>query len=337
MTIFKTRRQTLGLLGAGLCALGAHPARAARRSVRVGLNSVLSDIGVFMALEGGYFESAGLDIEVVTFNAAPQIIAPLSTNQIQVSGLSSSPAFFNAVNRGIGIRFVADKGRVKRGFSWSAIIVRTNLASQIVDFADLKGRRIAAPAKATNYVQLVQALKLGGLTLDDVEVVFLTFPDMVSALTNGAVDVAIVAEPFIAIATQRKVAVRWKGVDEFMPFDAQSGMIAYSEEFMARDPDNAVRWMGAYLRGVRDYLRYMDEGGDRSRVFDVIQRHTEIKNRALFDATRPIGLDRQGAIERASVEYDSSWYYKLGLQEKASNVDTSINSVFAETAAKDLG
>jgi NitT/TauT family transport system substrate-binding protein len=336
MTATKTRRQTLALLGAGLWSLGAHPARAARRSVRVGLNSVLSDIGVFMAMEGGYFESAGLDVELVTFNAAPQIIAPLSTNQIQISGLSSSPAFFNAVNRGIGIRFVADKGRVKQGFGWSAIIVRANLASQIIDFAHLKGRRIAAPAKATNYVQLIQALKLGGLTLDDVEVVFLTFPDMVSALTNGAVDAAIIAEPFIAIATQRKVAVRWKGVEEFMPFDAQSGMIAYSEEFMARDPDNAVRWMGAYLRGVRDYLRYT-EGGDRSRVFDVIQRHTEIKNRALFDATRPIGLDKQGAIERASVEYDSNWYYKLGLQEKASNVDTSINAVFAETAAKELG
>src|SRR5262249_1174912 len=61
-----------------------------------------------LALRRGYFEQEGLDIQTVQANTGMEMLPSLATNQLQVASGSPNAALFNALNRGIDIRLVAD-------------------------------------------------------------------------------------------------------------------------------------------------------------------------------------------------------------------------------------
>src|SRR5262249_57896569 len=157
--------------------------------------------------------------------------------------------------RGIGMKLVADKGQVAKGFGFAAIAIRSDLADTVKDFKDLKGRKFAVMGKGvSSTAQLGKALELGGIEPNEVELVELGLPEMVAALGNKAIDGATLLEPFITLAAARKVAVRWKGMEDFLPFTGQNGVIIYSQKFAEEQGEAAKRWMVAYLKGTRAYL-----------------------------------------------------------------------------------
>src|SRR5215470_5358522 len=173
-----------------------------RVALKMGAVGALSDAGIFVALDKGFFSDEGLDIELVSFKQGPQIIPSLATDQTQVSGTAVSASLFNALARGVDMKLVADKGQVSRGFGWAAIAVRSDLADAIKDYKDLKGRKIALPAKSVSlFTQLEKALELGGLTVNDIDLVEIGFAEMMAAFANKAIDVAVVIEPFTTLLT----------------------------------------------------------------------------------------------------------------------------------------
>src|SRR5262245_22683183 len=226
-------------------SLAQGPLRGAlnpRGAPQVGAVGALSDAGIFVALDRGFFKAEGLDVELVTFKNGPQIIPSLATGQTQVSGATVSPSLFNALARGIDLKLVTDKGQVSKGFGWAALAVRSDLAATIKDYKDLKGRRIALPTKNVSlFTQLAKALEMGGLTVDDVDLVEIGFAEMMPAFVNRAIDAAMVIEPFTALLAERKIAVRWRGVEDYYPFKAQNGVVLYAEKFIRQQPDAARR------------------------------------------------------------------------------------------------
>lgn len=306
--------------------------------LKVGAISVLSDAGLLIGIERGYFKQEGLSIEIIGFKSGPQIIPPLATGEVQVSGLSVSPAFFNAVQRNIAMRIVADKGQVFKGAGWAAIVIRKDIAGKIKDFKDLKGLKIAVPAKGVStFTQLGAALKLGGLTPKDVDIVQLSFPNMIAALANKAVDAAMLIEPFVALASVKKVGVRWKGVDEFYSHKGQNGVVVYSEKFAKEQPEAAKRWMIAYLRGVRDYIDSQKPGGDKEAVINILAKYTPVKNRKLYKRMAPIGFNPNGRVDANSVKADQDWFLKLGIQKKAVDLKIAIDNQYVDHAVSILG
>jgi ABC-type nitrate/sulfonate/bicarbonate transport system substrate-binding protein len=57
-----------------------------RVALKVGAIGAVSDAGIFIAQEKGYFTDEGLDVEIVGFKAAPQILPAIATGEVQVSG-----------------------------------------------------------------------------------------------------------------------------------------------------------------------------------------------------------------------------------------------------------
>lgn len=307
-------------------------------AVKTGAVGALSDAGIFIAYEKGFFRDEGLDVELVTFKAGPQIIPSLATNQTQVSGLSVSPSMFNALQRGVDLKLVADKGQVSKGFGWAALMVRSDLAGSIKELKDLKGRTIGLPSKGVSlYTQLGKALSLGGLTVKDVNLVEIGFPEMLPAFTNKAIDASILIEPFVALLVGRGVAVRWKGVDEFYPFKAQNGVVMYSEKFAREQPEAAKRWMVAYLKGNRVYRDAVTNGADRDAVYGILARHTEVKNLALYPKMQPIDFAEDGKVEVRSLELDQDWFMQLGLQKQRTDLSKVIDYQFVDYANARLG
>ncbi len=309
-----------------------------RVALKVGAIGAVSDAGIFIAQDKGFFRDEGLDVELVGFKAAPQILPAIATGEVQVSGSAVTPALFNAFARGIGMKLVADKGQVAKGFGFAAIAIRSDLADTVKDFRDLKGRKFAVMGKGvSSTAQLGKALELGGIEPNEVELIELGLPEMIAALGNKAIDGATLLEPFITLATARKVAIRWKGMEDFLPFTGQNGVIIYSQKFTEEQPEAANRWMVAYLKGNRAYLDAVTKGTDRDDINSILARHTAVKDLSLLAKIAPTGFDPNGRLELRSLEADQDWFLKLGLQQARADLGKVIDYRYVDYAVARLG
>jgi NitT/TauT family transport system substrate-binding protein len=309
-----------------------------RVPVKVGAIGALSDAGLFIAYEKGYFRDEGLDVELISFKAAPQILPAIATSEVQASGSAVTPALFNAFQSGVTMKVVADKGQVSKGFGFAAIGIRADLADSIKDFKDLKGRKFAVPGKGvSSATQLGIALKLGGIEPDEVELIPLGLPEMVAALSNKAIDGATLLEPFVTLAVAKHIAVRWKGMDEFLPFKGQNGVIIYSQKFAQEQPEAARRWMVAYLRATRAYIGAVVNGTDRDAINAILAKRTAVKDPALYAKMAPTGFDPDGRLEMQSLEADQDWFMKLGLQKERTDLSKIVDYEYVDYAVSRLG
>src|SRR5262245_45529420 len=323
---------------AALAQSTPHAAPATPTKVKVGQIGAVSDAGIFIAQEKGFFKDEGLDVELVTFKAAPQTLPALATDEVQLSGSAVTPALFNAFARGITMKLVADKGRVSKGFGWAAIVIRSDLADTIKDFKDLKGRKFAVLGKGvSSTAQLGKALELGNIQPSEIEMIELGLPEMVAALGNKAIDGATLLEPFVTFATARNVGIRWKGMEEFLPFTGQNGVIIASQKFVDQKPDAARHWMTAYLKGTRAYVDAVTHGTDRDAINAILAKHTAIKDIAVLTKIAPTGFDPNGRMEVKSLEADQEWFLKLGLQQARADLGKVIDYRFADYAVSRLG
>ena len=185
--------------------------------------------------------------------------------------------------------------------------------------------------------QLGKALELGGVEPNQVELIELGLPEMVAALGNKAIDGATLLEPFITLATARNVAIRWKGMEDFLPFTGQNGVIIYAKKFAQEQPEAARRWMVAYLKGVRGYLDAVTTGADRDGINAILAKHTAVKDLALLARIAPTGFDPNGRLELKSLEADQDWFLKLGLQQGRADLGQVIDYQYADAAVARLG
>src|SRR5207248_265410 len=78
----------------------------------------LSDAGVFLARERGYFREQGIDVDLVPFQSGPDTMVPMASGDLEVGSGNFGIVWLNAVERGVGINAVADKGHSSPGFEF---------------------------------------------------------------------------------------------------------------------------------------------------------------------------------------------------------------------------
>jgi NitT/TauT family transport system substrate-binding protein len=309
-------------------------------TVSVGISATSSDAGLFVAIDRGYFTAEGLNVELQRFQSAAAMIPVLGTNQLDVGGGSSSAAFFNAVAQGVPIKLVADKGSIT-GPDWDYVgtMVRKDLidSGRVKDFKDLKGLTISISGKGTgNEISIWKELQMGGLTFDDVNIVYLDTSSAITALTTKAIDIAHVAEPTLTQLAAAGTTVTWKGVYEVYGPDQVSPLM-YSPKMIGQT-DVARRFMIAYLRGVRDYN---DAYGPRKQGLDDIVRvlvaNTALQDAELYKRIRPPALNPNGQLIVESMQYDMDYYVRSGDSPKAVEIATLVDSSFADYAVQQLG
>src|SRR5258706_13661589 len=165
------------------------PARAEEEKIRFGLLMITADAGIFLALERGYCKEQGVAVEPIYFSssAGPQMAA-LAGGDLDAGSGSISPAIYNAVAGGVGLKVVAAKSRVGPKGS-GRFIARSSLFEPGKSFSikDVKGK-IVAPNSAggLSRIYLDGFLKKGGLKEADVAVRVMPFGDMAGGRGGGA-------------------------------------------------------------------------------------------------------------------------------------------------------
>ena len=337
------RRTTLRAVGALALALGGlAQAQEAKAPVvvRVGVLNSLSEVVTFLAVEKGYFKEEGIEIRLEKFSNTADMVAPLSSGQIDIASGAPTLGLFNGALRGLPFRLVADKGRNSRNHGFNAIVVRKDLidTGKVKTAADLKGLKIASASLHSPMEQQLEiALQKVGLKNKDVTIENLGFPDMIAAFNNKAIDAALMIEPFVAVAARRGVGVRFMGVDDIAP-DFQIAGVIYGPEFVAKQPESAKRWMVGYVKGIRAYLDAIDGGGSKDEVLNALRKHTTgfADPNSLAGVVWP-GFSPDGYLNVQTIQSSIDWYADKGLLKAKPKITDLVDYQYLEYALNRVG
>jgi NitT/TauT family transport system substrate-binding protein len=307
-------------------AAAVAPATAAPRAaspppavpVRITTARTASDAGIFVATERGYFEQEGLAAELVGFASTSEMIPAVATGQVETATIGPNPAMLNALARGVPVRAVLDLGSFRPGVGYQSIVIRKDLydRGEGHGLADLRGLSVAItpPGKATTSACALSAgIERVGLTLDDINIVPLPFPDMVPAFANGAIDAALMSEPFMTRASRQGTIVRTVPTAEMYPNFAL-GILSFAQDFYANRPV-AKAFARGYIRAVRDLLDARagrTSEAHRAELEEIIARNTGLDAATVHEMALP-GFNPNGLPSQEGMVYCYQFFRDLGL------------------------
>jgi NitT/TauT family transport system substrate-binding protein len=323
----------------------ATPAPTARTAtpdkVTIGVVANAADGGIFVAQDRGYFKAEGIDLEIQRFQTLVDMVPPLTSGSLQIASGALAASLFNAAARGLAVHVVADKGQTfSPEWDYQALVIRRDLidSGSVKNYRDLRGLRLVTSGRGNSTeVTLAAALKLGGLTLQDVDFAQMGFPDMVAAFASGGVDGAIVVEPFVSRIVGDGTGVRWKSTLDILGRNQQVGVIVYGQELGA-NRNLGMRWMKAYIHGVRDYNdAFGPARKDRAAIVQILTQNTTVTDPAIYEQMRPAGLDPDGRLDIQSIEDAAQYYVESGQVTDQPDLSRLIDPTFQESAVLALG
>jgi NitT/TauT family transport system substrate-binding protein len=328
-------RMSRAIAVATLVVLAAAPAAwaQAKPTVKIGYIPTDSFAALFL-LADRHLPAAGINVETVRLAGGPEIVSQVATGQLQLGGAGMGAAGFNAVVSGLPVEYIAP---LHSGYVEDYFVVRKALwGKEVKRIADLKGRTVALNVRGAAVEWMLDlALRRDGLTIKDVQVKLMPFPDMVPALESGAVDAAILSEPFPTLAEEKGIAVR--------PLTKAPGAkpvpitaIFWNKEWAAANPDLANRVMVAYLKAARDLA--LGDGWQGDKTLDVIVKFTPAKPEVLKKA-RPHALDANLEMDASVLDSMQKFNAELGYlkYKELQPVGKLFNFAYRDRAVQELG
>ena len=238
------RKLLIVFVAAANLALGTSAEAQEKVDVEIGYMPILPVSQLFVALEDGAIESAGIEPDLVQFQNGPAMVQALLAGQLDVAYFGIGPAMV-ARARGADIKVVASN--IVEQIS---IIALGELAPYFEDgdhatafarFAEDKGRK---PVISTFPVGSVPETVLQywlreqlGANPDDIEIIFQGAAQVQQALLTGAVDGAAILEPVVSIVTDRlDDAVVVASGGELFP-NQPGAVLVVREGLIASNPD----------------------------------------------------------------------------------------------------
>jgi NitT/TauT family transport system substrate-binding protein len=335
------RALVLGL--ATVAALVVGGAARAADSVTVGTGGSASDAPFYIAQERGYFKDENLDVKLLVLDSGAKVIAPLGTGELDVGSGALSVGFWNALNRGVKFRVVADRGHTETDSYYQSVFVRKDLVDSgaVKSLKDIAGKRMGFAAQGVTSLSLLnEAAKAAGFSFDDVTPVYLSFPQQIAAIENKALDGSFLIEPQATIAVNAGYGVRLLNTDTFYPHQ-QISVLFYSEKFATARKDVAGRLMRAWLRGARTYNDAIKDGRiagmGADAVVDIMAKNFSM-DASLVRAMYAPAVATDGAVNATGMQKDLDFFKSRGWVTgggiKANDV---VDTSFAEKAAASLG
>jgi NitT/TauT family transport system substrate-binding protein len=275
----------------------------------VGDNPSLSGAPLYVALEKGYYREAGLDVQMEMSGTSSDMAVLLATNRLQVIGGALSAGFFNSLSKGLPIGLLMARATSPY---FHYLMIRPDLKAKLREPADLKGRTVAVAARGAILVyELVKILEAGGLSLGDIELKYIPFGQMATALTTGAVDAALMISPLQDQVEAKGIGVKWINADS--KINAQPVLVSVwqmNTDWMRQNEDAARKFVRATLRGVRDYCNAYHRGPNRDEITRILTKYSDVKDPALINQIEWGATDVHGRIFEASVSDIQDTFFK---------------------------
>jgi NitT/TauT family transport system substrate-binding protein len=324
----------LALVLAATAAGAAEPGR-----VKVGVLKLTSSAPVFVGVDKGFFREAGVEPELVYFQAAQPVAVAIASGDLDVGATGLTAGLFNIVAGGQPLWVVADKGREWPGYPLTALVVQKD--GPVGAFRDLKGKKVGiTQIGSTFHYMLGNLAEQEGLAPGDVEATPLrTLGAMAEALQARRVDAILIPQPFAGTAVEKGFGRILTWVGDRLPY--QVAAIFYSHRF-AQERERAMAFMRGYVRASRYYfdavLASQDgkprPGPNYDEVVAITARYTEARPEIIR-----VGFpyqDRDGRLDVADIARQLGWYQRAGMLTRALGPRDVVDSSFLDEALKTL-
>src|SRR5579884_628131 len=307
------------------------PAPASGKLLKVTMGYVPVSIfaPVFVAKEKGYYAAQGLDVSLEPLAGGADMVTLTATGKFDVGIGGVGPAFWNAMQQGLPLKVIAPGHAEGNPVATPLMISKAACESgKITKISDLKGKKVAVNAPGATEYWLDQALRTGGLTINDIDLQTLAFPNAVAALKSGAIAASMVGEPLATQAEQEGIALRL--ATDFPVQDIQPTVIFANSNWLKAHPAAATGLVTAYLHACRDLT---GAGYKNPTNLAIIQKYTGVPASLVAQAVQPV-YAVNGQINVAGLNKLQAFFRTRGQLTYKQNLDpnTFIDDQYVKAA-----
>jgi len=164
----------------------------------------------------------------------------------------------------------------------------------------------------------------------------MTFPDMLPALGNRAIDSAILVEPFVSISEAQGTSKFAVSLGEMVP-NLSILLLMMSPVFARDNPEAGKRFVTAWLRGQRDYWQAPRDEAARTEIVGILVKYLPIKDPALMARTISDSVALNGEIDERPLDDMQNYFVRLGTQPQRVDLSRMIDRSYLEYALERLG
>ncbi|HET7875341.1 MAG TPA: NrtA/SsuA/CpmA family ABC transporter substrate-binding protein [Methylomirabilota bacterium] len=281
--------------------------------LKAGIVAAIDQLGVPIALERGFFEKWGLDVNIARpYATGVDQLNALQAGEVQL-GQVGVP-MIGAVLRGMDLVILGNyTGSAARlgSDTTMALVAREGSGIAKGNLKDLRGKRIAASFGTINHLYILALLEKAGLTPQDVTLVNTPPPDMTVALLAKGIDAFSAWDPWPIVATRdvpgAYEVIRGGEVISFLGFNVglrdwveKNGEAVYrfltacseADKWMRANPKAAAAVATRWIPGLKPEVA---EAAMKYNVEQVDRRLSAHNYRALWSAQER--LNRLGFIK----------------------------------------
>jgi NitT/TauT family transport system substrate-binding protein len=242
-----TRKRCAALsavLGLVLVAGAIAAAQPRPLKIRLGVHTQLMGVPDVIAIRQGYFKQEGLEVDWRRFALGKEGRDAMIAGAIDVNSTATTP-FMIGLDKGVSYTAVA----VNSIFcGTNHIVVRKE--SDINNVGQLKGKKVGIPkGTVTEFIFLSKVMPSYGLKPGDLETPNIPdAKDRIPSLLAKAIDAAMVADPFVAIAEHEGLV---RAIDNFCKYDQMPFMLTVTNKILKEQPDAVVAYLRGWLRAVK--------------------------------------------------------------------------------------
>lgn len=248
-------------------------------TLKVGLVPVVNVAPLYLGIEQGFFEKAGLKLEPAIAQTFAANVAAVMNGEQQVGFGATVPALV-AVSSGVPLRILANSdvtGSTPEGDNSGMFVAKD---SGITGIGDLEGKTVAINALSNVHdVAIKSAMLKAGADPAKVKFLEVALPDMVAALKAGRVDAIAVGEPFVTAAKAAGFTMLLQTYTEGYEPGTPIGSYFASQQWAAQNPKEAK----AFAEAMSESTDYALAHPDEARA--IMEKYTQIPPEVLKNVT----------------------------------------------------
>lgn len=245
----------------------------AQTKIEIGYMPILPVSQLFVAIEKGWLNDAGIEFKLVQFQNGPAMVQAVLAGQLDVAHFGIGPAMV-ARAKGADIKVVA--ASIKEQISFIALkglapYFDGDSATAFKRFRADTGRKAVVTTFPVGSVpqSVLQnwLINVLGADQDDIEIIYQGQAQVQQALATGAVDAAAILEPIVTniLKTVDGAKVVAKGSQMF---EGQPGaVLAVREALIAQHPEVVRALVSAHARATDMLNDHPDEAVDAVRKY----------------------------------------------------------------------
>jgi NitT/TauT family transport system substrate-binding protein len=236
------------VLAAGCSGIGnaASPPSVEKPNLTVGVVPAVDSAGFFIALYQGLFKAQGLNVSFVPVTSSETAIEDQVKGIYDVTGGNYVSYIQAQQDREANLDIFAEGSLMEPG----AQDIYTMPGSSIKTLADLQGKTVGINAPGNIlYLLVASVLADHGISVSKVKFKDIPFPDMAAALKSGAVNAAVLPEPFASSAEETDGAVPLVDLNQ-----------GATTNFPVQGYVVTKQWAAKYPKTLAAFYRALEEG-----------------------------------------------------------------------------